>query len=160
MIKLFTCLLVIAFAAAVQPASAQDSGNPSKAISDAIKTLNGSWEWKESRFASRGVKPSVKNPESTGQHVVVTFKPDNTVLVFRNKELLGTYLFTLTKPQDEYLKIAFSADKNGKVPEYLQEGPLSFSGNELTIAGGYNDAGENVTFRKITAVKQKPAPKK
>ena len=130
---------------------AQETEITAETVSDALKMLNGSWQWTESSFSSRGVPPSVKTPASTRQEIVVTFKPDNQAIVFVNSQLAGTYSYTVTRPMDEYLMIRFSGGPAGTpASQFLEEGPLTISLNSMTIAGGYNDAGSNQTFKKIT----------
>src|SRR5690606_31766339 len=121
---------------------------------ETMKMLNGSWEWLETSFVSRGVAPSQKTPETTGRKVVVTFKPDNQALVFVQGKLSGTFTYKLSQQPNDYVLISFSdAMGNNPAKEFLEEGPLTISATELHIAGGYNDAGSNQKFRKIETEK-------
>lgn len=128
------------------------------AIAEAYKTLKGNWEWTESSFASRGVKPSPKTPSNTKQTVTVTFNADTTASLFVNKEAAGTFKYTVTKPMNEYLMIRFETSKGNS--EFLPEGPLTFESNGLVIAGGFNDAGSNVKYKKLAAPTKNAASKK
>ena len=152
-------LLLFAFAfvafLTIRPAAnAQQTPNNAQTVAEALKMLNGTWEWTETRFASRGVKPTTKTPTSEKKKISLTFKPDNTVTVFQNGKLLNTYEYSVTKPMDEQLMIVFKGkDGQPATEEYLPEGPLTVSKNQIYIAGGYNDAGSNVSFKKVQAVK-------
>jgi hypothetical protein len=164
-------LLLFAFALLVlttihQSANARQTPNNAQTIAEAIKMLNGTWEWTETRFASRGVKPTTKTPTSEKKRITLTFKPDNMVTIFQDGKMLNTYEYTVTNPMNEQLMIAFKG-KDGQpvTEEFLPEGPLTVSKNQIYIAGGYNDAGSNVSFKKVQAVKKttqakKPAKKK
>jgi hypothetical protein len=157
--KLFTFLLLFAAIFSLKPAMAQ-SDTTAHNLTEVVKMLNGTWEWTETSFISRGAKPNVKTPASVGYKITVTFKPDNQALVFRNGKLVGTYAYTVSKPTD-YLVISFSdASGNNPAREFLEEGPLTVSANQLYIAGGYNDAGSNQTFKKLAPAKTKKATKK
>lgn len=127
---------------------------------EALKMLNGTWEWTQTRFASRGVKPKIKTPESTGRKITVTFKPDNIASVFENGKLVTTFQYSITRPMDEKLMISFKGNEGQSVREYLEEGPLTVSANTLHIAGGYNDAGSNISFKKLQPTKTTKKAKK
>ncbi|KAA9333579.1 hypothetical protein [Adhaeribacter soli] len=144
------------------PTQAQEQPNEPTAQTEteAIKMLNGTWEWKQTRFASRGVQPTVKTPESTGRKITVTFKPDNIASVFENGKLVTTFQYSITRPMNEYLMISFKGNEGQSVREYLEEGPLTVSANTLHIAGGYNDAGSNITFKKLQPAKTTKKAKK
>lgn len=159
--KLFT-LVLTTFALLLQTSlHAQNTGSP--AIENMNAQLPGTWEWTESRFASRGVKPTLKTPASEKTAVAVTFRSGNMATLYINKALIGTYQYTLTQPMNEYVLISFKPNEGQPLPEFLQEGPLTITGNVMHIAGGYNDAGLNVTFRKnamATPAKTPEATKK
>lgn len=158
--KLLSLLILFAAILSFQTTMAQQTEPTAQTIAKATKMLNGSWEWTETTFASRGVKPSTKTPATTKKKITVTFKPDNQVTVFENGKLVGTYAYKLSIPTD-YIIISFS-DESGRNPvrEYLEEGPITVSANELYIAGGYNDAGSNQKFKKLKAVKTSKTTKK
>jgi hypothetical protein len=165
--KFFTRLTFIAACFALQPAIAQvqDTAN---AVTQTTETLQGTWDWTESRFASRGATPTLKTPATTSENISVTFKPGNMASVYVNKKFVGTYQYAVTQPMKENVMIRFKGNEGQPLPEVLQEGPLSIVDNEITIAGGYNDAGQNVKFRKtgttptkpVVAKKKAPAKKK
>lgn len=154
--KLFT-LALAAFALLLQTnAQAQQTAAPGQDIAKLTEMLPGSWEWTESRFASRGVKPTLKTPTSENKNVTINFRPDNLASVYVNKKFSGMYQYTLSMPTNDYVMITFKANEGQPLPEFLQNGPLTINDNEILIAGGYNDAGENVKFRKAGT---KPTPK-
>ena len=155
--KLFT-LVLVAFSFLLQTnLQAQQTTTSVQDITKLTEMLPGSWEWVESRFASRGVKPTLKTPASENKNVTINFRPDNLASVYVNKKFSGMYQYTLTQPMGEYVLISFKANEGQPLPEFLQEGPLSITDNEIFIAGGYNDAGQNVKFRKAGT---KPTPPK
>lgn len=120
--------------------------------------LPGTWEWTESRFASRGVAPRVKTPETENAKVTINFRPDNLATLYINKKPAGTYQYMLSQPTNDYVMIKFKGNEGTSLPEYLQEGPLTITDNEILIAGGYNDAGQNVKFRKAGTQPTPAAP--
>ena len=133
---------------------AQQPEKTAKTIAEATKMLNGSWNWMETTFASRGVKPTTKTPATTKENVVVTFTHNNKAQVTVNKKVVGTYSYTLREQPNDYIIISFSDEQgNNLAAPYLEEGPLNLSANQLYIAGGYNDAGSNQTFKKVVATK-------
>ena len=136
---------------------AQQTATTVQDIAKLTEMLPGSWEWTESRFASRGVKPTLKTPASENKNVTINFRPDNLASVYVNKKFSGMYQYTLTQPTNDYVMITFKANEGQPLPEFLQDGPLSINDNEIFIAGGYNDAGQNVKFRKAGT---KPTPPK
>ena len=153
--KLFT-FIIAAFALLLQT-NLQAQTNPNHDLEKLSALLPGTWEWTESRFASRGVKPTLKTPATENLNVSVTFRPDNMASVYINKKFTGMYQYTLTQPMNDYVLISFKANEGQTLPEFLQEGPLTINDNEIHIAGGYNDAGQNVKFRKAGT---KPTPAK
>jgi hypothetical protein len=154
-------LLLVAVLFSFQTKAQEQPAEPTaQTETEAIKMLNGTWEWTQTRFASRGVQPTVKTPESTGRKITVTFKPDNLASVFENGKLVTTFQYSITRPMNEYLIISFKGNEGQSVREYLQEGPLTVSANTLHIAGGYNDAGSNISFKKLQPVKANKKAKK
>lgn len=153
--KLFTRLALIGACFVMQPAIAQIQ-DTTNTITKTTETLEGTWDWTESRFESRGATPTLKTPATTKENVSVTFKAGNVVSVYVNKKFIGTYQYTVTRPMNENLMIRFKGNEGQPLPEVLQEGPLSIVDNEITIAGGYNDAGQNVKFRKTGTTPTKP----
>ena len=154
--KLFTFLLA-AFGLLLQSNLYAQNSPGGQNMAKLAEMLPGTWDWTESRFASRGVKPTLKTPETENTHVSITFRPDNIASVYVNKKLSGMYQYTLSQPTD-YVMIKFKANEGQPMPDFLQEGPLTISDNELLISGGYNDAGLNVKFRKAGTKPTPPAP--
>ena len=144
--KLIT-FLIAAFGLLVQSNLYAQTAPAGQDLAKLAEMLPGTWEWIESRFASRGVKPTLKTPETEKTNISINFRPDNMASVYVNKKFSGMYQYTLSQPTD-YVLISFKANEGQSLPEILQEGPLTITDNEIFIAGGYNDAGQNVKFRK------------
>ena len=159
--KLLPFLLLVAVLFSSQVKAQEQQPEPTaQTETEAIKMLNGSWEWTQTRFVSRGVQPTVKTPESTGRKFTVTFKPDNIASVFENGKLVTTFQYSITRPMNDFLMISFKSNEGHSVREYLEEGPLTVSAHTLHIAGGYNDAGSNITFKKLQPTKTTKKAKK
>lgn len=119
---------------------------------DTLKAENfrgeGRWQWVSSSFITRGIKePKVSTPETLGYTIVLEFKA-NVITIIKNgaeaaqvpysileKDLAITFL-QVQIPQDDF-------------PFYIASGPIYLIGDELKISGGYNDAGENQTYKRI-----------
>src|SRR5688572_23708336 len=96
---------------------AQQTETTVQDIAKLTEMLPGSWEWTESRFASRGVKPTLKTPASENKNVTINFRPDNLASVYVNKKFSGMYQYTLTQPTNDYVMITFKANEGQPLPE-------------------------------------------
>lgn len=132
------------------PVAAQHSEPAELEIAPAAKLITGTWQWSETKRLSRGSQPVTQTPATTNRNLKVTFKPDQTVDVFLNERLAGSYKYELSKKNSNFIILRFSgADDGNPFYQYITEGPLTVTQEQLYIAGGYNDAGSNQTFTRI-----------
>ncbi len=155
--KIFTFVFAAVTLLFQSAAFAQQTQNGPQTAAQISEMLPGSWEWTESRFASRGVQPTVKTPATENRNITITFRPDNLASVYENKKFAGMYQYNITQQPNDYAIIRFKTNEGQTLPDFLPTGPISINDNEIYIAGGYNDAGMNVKFRKA-GTKPTPAP--
>ena len=107
----------------------------------------GRWVWVSSTFVTRGLKePKISSPESRGYQIVIEFK-ENLIVIEKNGAVVAQVPYTLEQ-QSEYLQLIRVENPQDDFPFFIASGPVYINGNELIISGGYNDAGENQTYKR------------
>jgi hypothetical protein len=107
----------------------------------------GRWGWVSSSFLTRGMKePKVSTPETREYSIVLEFEAD-LISIEKNGEQVAKVPFTLEEHGDgiQIIRVEIPQDD---FPFHIASGPVYLRGNELLISGGYNDAGENQTYKR------------
>ncbi len=110
--------------------------------------LEGKWQWVSSSFVTRGMKePNVSSPETRGYNVVLEFFENEIEIIIDGSPLARVpYRLAGNEVETQMLWVDIPSDD---FPFYIASGPVYIRDGELYISGGYNDAGENQTYKRL-----------
>lgn len=113
-----------------------------------LPELAGQWRWEKNTFRTRGMAGAqISTPASTGIDMQVHFINSNTLHLYHNGQLVQTKPYGIYQTVDTYERM-FETSSSSLRPN-LETGPISISGDTLTIDGGYNDTGARQTWVRV-----------
>lgn len=116
-------------------------------LSSQKKQLIGSWTWVNSSFITRGMpEAKVSSPQSVGYSITLTISK-KTIEILKNGVSVAKMPYELIE-QENGAPLLMPATVTDDAPFFVASGPIHFKDDELYISGGYNDAGENQTYKK------------
>jgi hypothetical protein len=147
MYKLLPVLLFVGLIACKSSKKTEDTITQNNNSQVEIFKGEGRWVWVSSSFIARGMKePKISNPETRGYKIVLEFR-GNQIAIEKNGSEVAMVPYTIENQGEGFTIIQVEIPQDD-FPFIISSGPIYIRGNQLIISGGYDDSGEDQTYKR------------